>query len=161
MQQNPILTVIPQLGCFLFTLSLSRDIFPGGSKCLRENRVRSLGWEDPLKKEMAPHSSTLAWKIPWTEEHGRLQSMGWQRVGHNWAILLSLLTLSRDGLTSFFSSSLKILGKSSDQSNLGQIPSLQPSSYGHGSIFWENQELGGDKMGPMLTFAHRGRASRS
>ena len=41
------------------------------------------GREDPLEKEMAPHSSTLAWKIPWTEEPGRLQSMGSQRVGHN------------------------------------------------------------------------------
>ena len=41
-----------------------------------EIRVRSLGWEDSLEKEMATHSSTIAWKIPWTEEHGRLQSMG-------------------------------------------------------------------------------------
>ena len=48
-----------------------------------ETRVRSLGWEDPLEKEMATHSSTLAWKIPWTEEPGRLQSMGSQRVGHD------------------------------------------------------------------------------
>ena len=47
--------------------------------------VWSLGWEDPLEKEMAIHSSTIAWKIPWTEEPGRLQSMGSQRVGHNWA----------------------------------------------------------------------------
>ena len=49
----------------------------------RETQVLSLGWEDPLEKEMATHSSTLAWKIPWTEERGRLQSMGSQRVGHN------------------------------------------------------------------------------
>ena len=42
--------------------------------------VRSLGWKDPLEKEMATHSSTLAWKIPWTEQLGRLQSMGSQRV---------------------------------------------------------------------------------
>ena len=48
-----------------------------------ETRVRSLGWEDPLEKEMATHSSTLAWKIPWTEDLVRLQSVGWQRVGHN------------------------------------------------------------------------------
>ena len=47
-----------------------------------ETRVRSLGQEDPLEKEMAIHSSTIAWKIPWTEEPGRLQSMGSQRVGH-------------------------------------------------------------------------------
>ena len=43
---------------------------------MRENQVRSLGSEDPLEKEMATHSSTLAWKIPWKEEPGRLQSMG-------------------------------------------------------------------------------------
>ena len=48
-----------------------------------ETWVRSLGWEDLLEKEMAPHSSILAWKIPWTEEPGRLQSMGLQRVGHD------------------------------------------------------------------------------
>ena len=50
---------------------------------MQETRVRSLGWEDPLEKEMATHSSILAWKIPWTEEHGRLQSTGSQRVGHD------------------------------------------------------------------------------
>ena len=48
-----------------------------------EIRVRSLGWEDPLEKEMATHSSTLTWKIPWMEEPGRLQSMGLQRIGHD------------------------------------------------------------------------------
>ena len=48
-----------------------------------ETGVRSLGWEDPLEKEMATHSSTLAWKIPWTDEPGRLQSMGSLRVGHD------------------------------------------------------------------------------
>ena len=50
---------------------------------MQETWVQSLGREDPLEKEMATHSSTLAWKIPWTEEPGRLQSMGSQRVGHN------------------------------------------------------------------------------
>ena len=50
---------------------------------MRETLVPSLGWEDPLEKEMETYSSTLAWKIPWTEEHGRLQSMGSQRVGHD------------------------------------------------------------------------------
>ena len=50
---------------------------------MQETRVRSLGQDDPLEKEMAIHSSTLAWKIPWTEEPGRLQSMGSQRVGHD------------------------------------------------------------------------------
>ena len=62
--------------------------FPGGSDgkaspAMWETWVRSLGWEDPLEKEMATHSRTLAWKIPWMEEPGRLQSMGSRRVGHN------------------------------------------------------------------------------
>ena len=55
---------------------------------MQETRVQSLGWEDLLEKAMATHSSILAWKIPWTEEPGRLQSMGSQRVGHNWATSL-------------------------------------------------------------------------
>ena len=50
-----------------------------------ETWVRSLGQEDPLEKEIAIHSSTRAWKIPWTEEPDRLQSMGSQRVGHKWS----------------------------------------------------------------------------
>ena len=50
---------------------------------MRETWVRFLGWKDPLEKEMAIHSSTLAWKIPWTEDPDRLQSMGSQRVGHD------------------------------------------------------------------------------
>ena len=50
---------------------------------MRETQVQSLGQEDPLEKEMATHLSTLAWKIPWMEEPGWLQSMGLQRVGHD------------------------------------------------------------------------------
>ena len=50
---------------------------------VQETRVCSLGREDPLEKGMATRSSTLAWRIPWTEEPGRLQSMGLQRVGHD------------------------------------------------------------------------------
>ena len=61
---------------------------------MRETRVRFLGREDLLEKEMAIHSSTLAWKIPWTEEPDRLQSMGSQRVGHDWATSLSSLSFS-------------------------------------------------------------------
>ena len=49
----------------------------------QEIRVQCLSWEDPLEKEMATHSSTLAWEIPWTEESGGIQSMGSQRVRHN------------------------------------------------------------------------------
>ena len=50
---------------------------------MRETWVRSLGWEDPLEKEIAAHSSILAWKIPWTVEPVGLQSTGLQRLGHN------------------------------------------------------------------------------
>ena len=56
--------------------------------------AQSLGWEDPLEEEMATHSSTLAWKIPWTEEPGRLLSMGFQRVRHSWATECMCLPLS-------------------------------------------------------------------
>ena len=66
--------------------------FPGASlvaqmvkrlSAMQETHVQSLGWEDPLEKEMAAHSSILAWKIPWTVEPGRLPSIGLQRVGHD------------------------------------------------------------------------------
>ena len=50
---------------------------------MQETQVQSLGWEDLLEKEMATHFTIFAWKIPWTEEPGRLQSLGSQRVGHN------------------------------------------------------------------------------
>ena len=52
---------------------------------MQETRVRSLGWEDPQEKATATHSSILAWRIPWTEEPGGLQTVGLQRVGHDWA----------------------------------------------------------------------------
>ena len=63
--------------------------FPGGSQmvksllAIQETWVQSLGGKDPLEKEMATHSSILAWRIPWTEESGGIQSMGSQRVGHD------------------------------------------------------------------------------
>jgi len=58
--------------------------FPGGSDGKEFTcNAGDLGWEDPLEKEMATYSSILAWRISWTEEPGRLQSMGLQRVGHN------------------------------------------------------------------------------
>ena len=62
--------------------------FPGGtdgkaSVCNARDPVGSLGWEDPLEKEMAAHSNTLAWRIAWTAESGRLLSTGSQRVGHD------------------------------------------------------------------------------
>ena len=71
-----------------------------------ETRVRSLGREDPLEKEMAIHSNTIAWKIPQTEEPGRQQSTGLQRIGHDWATSLHFNTPSKDfffGIDDIFS----------------------------------------------------------
>ena len=62
---------------------------------MQETRVQFLGQEDCLEKQMATHSSILAWKIPWTEEPYRLQSMGLQRVGHDWEALLWLSFLEQ------------------------------------------------------------------
>ena len=69
-------------------------------KCLptmRDTQVQSLGWEDLLEKERATHSSILAWRIPGTEEPGRLQTMGSQRVGHDWAC--KELVMLQNGVT--------------------------------------------------------------
>ena len=82
------------MGEKLILNTLSDKVFEGGWTSLGAQMVKrlptmwkiivqSLGQEDPLEKEMATHSSILAWKIPWMEEPGRLQSMGLQRVGHN------------------------------------------------------------------------------
>ena len=71
-------------------------------KCLptmQETQVQSLGWEDPLEKEMATPSSTLAWKIPWTEDPGRLQSMVSQRVGHDCVTSLSFFSIKQSQST--------------------------------------------------------------
>ena len=57
---------------------------------VQEMLVRSLGQEDPLEADMVTHSSILAWRIPWTGELGGLQSMGMQRVGHDWSDLVSM-----------------------------------------------------------------------
>ena len=71
-------------------------------KCLPamwETWVRSLGQEDPLEKEMATHSSILAWRIPWREEHGRLQSMELQRVGHDFTFTFTFSHWSAQAFT--------------------------------------------------------------
>ena len=60
-----------------------------------ETWVQSLGWEDPLEKQMATHSSSLAWRIPWTEAPGRLQSMGSQRVGHDWTTFTYMIPCTK------------------------------------------------------------------
>ena len=70
---------------------------------MQETGVRSLGWEDALEKEMATHSSILAWKISWTEEPGGMQSMGSQRVGHDWVAN----TNTNEGVRDFEKISLK------------------------------------------------------
>ena len=82
---------VTQYASAFFTHNFSSSLVAQRLKCLPamwETWVRSLGREDPLEKEMATHSSILAWGIPWTEEPGRLQSMGSQRVGHDWATSL-------------------------------------------------------------------------
>ena len=96
---------------------------------MRETPIRSLAWEDPLEKEMATHSSTLAWKIPWTEEPCRLQSMGSQRVGHNWAASLHFTSSSR--LNPIVSN----LGVSSEMSKLGLMASKIPFLQLHYTAF--------------------------
>jgi len=75
-------------GCHTGVRTTTGVDFPGGSvvknsPAIQETGVQSLGWEDLLEKDMATHSSILAWRIPWTEEPGGLQSMGSQRVQHN------------------------------------------------------------------------------
>ena len=80
--------ILSILGASLVAQRLKR--LPG----IQEAQVRSLSWEDPLEKEMATHSSILAWRIPRREDHGRLQSMGSQRVRHDWATSLHF-TLSK------------------------------------------------------------------
>ena len=64
---------------------------------MQETQVWSQGQEDPLKEEMAAHSIILAWRIPWTEEPGRLLSMGSQRLGHDWATFTSLHIMCASG----------------------------------------------------------------
>ena len=79
---------------------------------MRENWLRSLGWEDPLAKEMATHSSILAWKIPWMEEPGRLQCMGSQRVTHDFTFTVNIIPTYHKNfvLSDFTSSSNTYLG---------------------------------------------------
>ena len=75
---------------------------------MQETWDRSLGWEDPLEKEMATHSSSFAWRIPWMEEPGRLQSTGSQRVGHDWATWLYFTFTLLIEYSTFTASSFRI-----------------------------------------------------
>ena len=84
-----------KLQCFGLLMRRTHSLVAQMVKCLpamQETLVQSLGWEDPLEKEMATHSSTLAWKIPWMEKPGGLQSMALQRVRHDWATSLSFFS---------------------------------------------------------------------
>ena len=85
---------------------------------MQETRVWFLGQEDPLEKEMAIHSSTLAWKIPWTEEPDRLQSMESQRVGHDWSDLAAAAAHASKVM-------LKILQARPQQHVNGELPNVQ------------------------------------
>ena len=76
--------LLPILGTFLVAQTVKH------LPTMQDTQVRSLGQEDLLEKEMATHSSTLAWKIPWTQEPGGLQSIGSQRVRHDWATSMSM-----------------------------------------------------------------------
>ena len=89
---SPSVPQIARLAPILFEKYLSKPLgFPSDSAVKnlpamqepQKTRVRSLGWEDALEKEMATHSGILAWEIPWTEDPGRLQSIGLQRVRHD------------------------------------------------------------------------------
>ena len=72
-----------RLDCHLFSCTFLMAKTVRSLPAIPETRVESVGWEDPLEKEMATHCSILAWKIPWMEEPGRPQSMGSQRVGQD------------------------------------------------------------------------------
>ena len=72
------LYIVPSLQLGFLLVQMIKNLLS-----MQGTQVRSLGWEDPLEKEMAIYSSILAWRTPWTEEPGRLQSMGSQRVGHD------------------------------------------------------------------------------
>ena len=87
----------------ILQLFIEEKGFPGGTSgkepachCRRHRRHRLLGWEDPLEKGMATHSSILAWRIPLTEQPGGLQPMGLCRVGHDWRDLACIHTHKRD-----------------------------------------------------------------
>ena len=98
-------------------------------KCLpamRETWVRSLGREDPLEKEMATHSSILAWRIPWMEEPGGLQSMGSQRVGHDWVTSLSLSLSLSPPVWHFSSVALSFSFFLHDLQELSSQPEIEP-----------------------------------
>ena len=88
---------------------------------MQETRVQSLGWEDPLEKEMATHSSILAQKIPWMEEPGGLQSMGSQRVGHDCATSLHFTSPITESPCFPYPHQHSVLSKDFDIANLANV----------------------------------------
>ena len=107
-------------------------------KCLPtmwETWVQSLGQEDLLEKEMATHSSILAWKIPWTEEPGGLQSMGSQRVGHDWETSLSL---SFTFLYCCLENPMNNMKKQKDRTLKDELPRLVGAQYATGDHWRSN-----------------------
>ena len=109
---------------------------------MQETRVRSLSWEDPLEKEMATHSSTLAWRIPWRKEPGRLQSMGSQRVStvlsdFTFTFTLSIVPVIRASLVTKMVKYPPAVQETPVQS-LGQEDPLEKGMATYSSIFaWE------------------------
>ena len=83
LQAAGYIRMVDFLNCLVPTSQVTQGIKKKKHLPVQEIWVLSRGWKDPLEKEMATHSSILAWEIPWTKEPGRLQSMGSQRVGHN------------------------------------------------------------------------------
>ena len=144
---------------FPHTLAFYDTLVAQTAKCLstmRETRVWSLGREDLLEKEMATYSSILAWKIPWTEELLRLQSIRLQRLGHKWAtslfpftilckLSLWLLTWLPNGLPQFPNLGFPCgsAGKESacNAGDLGSIPGLGQIQTQVGKIPWRSERL--------------------
>ena len=98
---------------------------------MQETQVRSSGWEDPLEKRMVIHSSILAWKIPWTEEPGGLQSMVSQRVGHDWATIFVQSTCHD------WQQTMLQISKCSDPACLRATESVAPS----GRVWWPTRPI--------------------
>ena len=103
---------------------------------VQQTQLWSLGWEDPLEKEMVTHSSILAWKISWTEEPAGLQFMGLQRIGHDWVTNTYLLPLQRLGSYTSFKAQLLTIFLKVSWLNLAEYdpPPLIPLAFLHATI---------------------------
>ena len=104
-------SIIKGISLLIMYITLAQQV--KNLPAMQKTRVWSLGWENPLEEEMATHSSILAWKILWTEEPGRLQSMGSQRVEHSWVTkhIAHILLLRRLywGIQNFLNTSISLL----------------------------------------------------